>query len=215
MGVSTEGKESRGSVGSVFIYPPRIAHQESCLSTMDLEMFTAIWKYPSNGDAEKPPREAFDTVGRIAHALGWMEDLQGSLGRRHPMLDKLLQVTLFECSRSQRTPGTSRISLVLAYIQDHLAEPLPIKQLACIACMSESHFAHEFRRQTGLSPISHVRKIRLDRACKAIVQTNLVFREIARSVGFRDEFEFSRVFRRTMGISPSSLRSRRPVEGKA
>jgi AraC-like DNA-binding protein len=204
MGVSLNGKESQGAVGSVFIYPPQHIHQESCLSKIDLRMQTLVWK--ASATAHNLPFRTFDSCGYIQQALSWMRDLQSEPAFRHAILNRLLEVILFECSRHREASEIDRISQAARYIDDNAGEPLNVTLLSKIACMSESHFAHEFRRRTGSTPMAYVRKARLDRACKALVETNGGLRQIALDAGFRDEFEFSRVFRRVMGISPSSLR---------
>jgi AraC-like DNA-binding protein/quercetin dioxygenase-like cupin family protein len=206
MGVSTDGKESRGAVGSIYIYPPKWVHQESCLSKVELRMQALLWKDAS--PSASLPLQTFDQGGYVHQALSWMQNLQSEPAFRHAILNRLLEVILFECTRRRDAGETDRISEVARYIDDHAGERLNVERLAKIACMSKSHFAHEFRRRTSLSPMAYVRKARLDRACKALVQTPAGLRQIALDAGFRDEFEFSRVFRRIMGVAPGSLRKR-------
>ena len=212
MGVSVDGKESRGAIGSIFIYPPKVVHQEASLSKVELRMDALVWKGPAK--AGSLALQTFDPGGYVQQALAWMRDLQSEPAFRHAILNRLLEVLLFECSRHRNASEVDRISQVARYIDDNAGEPLNVTLLSKIACMSESHFAHEFRRRTGSTPMAYVRKARLDRACKALVETHAGLRQVALNAGFRDEFEFSRVFRRVMGISPGSLRHGPGLSGK-
>jgi AraC-like DNA-binding protein len=204
IGVSIDGQEMRGAVGSIYIYPPKLVHQESSLSRSELRMQTLVWR--NSSEASNLPLQTFDQGGYVHQALSWMQNLQSEPAFRHAILNRLLEVILFECTRRRDTGKTDRISEVARYIDDNAGERLNVERLAKIACMSKSHFAHQFRLRTSLSPMAYVRKARLDRACKALVQTPAGLRQIALNAGFRDEFEFSRVFRRIMGVAPGSLR---------
>ncbi len=109
-----------------------------------------------------------------------------------------------KCAPAEGRP----LDRVRAHIEKNLDQPLNINGLARIACLSRAHFIEKFHRETGFSPMAYVRKVRLEHAARAIMSSDVVLREIARQFGFRDEFQFSRVFRRTMGVAPGSLRTR-------
>jgi AraC-like DNA-binding protein len=207
--------QKTSSVGSIFIYPPNIPHQERCVSSINLEIHTVHFRAPdlvappTSALAALPtaPMEAFDRSGHLGDAMAWLDDMQDELENWKGTLDSLLQIILTECSRPKSAPvPDDRFSRVRVYIENNLSEPITVEQLAKSVAMSESRFAHEFRRMTGFSPKAYVRKIRLEHARKMLLGTDTVLREIARQTGFRDEYELSRVFRRVMGVSPSMLR---------
>ncbi len=59
---------------------------------------------------------------------------------------------------------------------------------------------HAERRQ---SPIDYLTEYRINEACKLLRAGNLSIAEVAVSVGFFDQFYFSRVFKRAKGVPPS------------
>jgi AraC-like DNA-binding protein len=203
----TKQSESRGVTGSIFLRPPWMTHEEMCTSNVGLKVQVIFWK-PRRDAAQlrRLPQESFDATGRVHQAMSWLYDLHQTpdLARYH--LDELLDLILLECARTAQPRITNRWSNVTAYVHQHLAGPLTLDQMARIAGMSRNYFVEEFHREIGLSPMAYVRKARLDQACRVITQTNKVFSEIALETGFRDEYEFSRVFRRVMGFAPSTLR---------
>src|SRR5207302_10988331 len=64
-----------------------------------------------------------------------------------------------------------RILRVLVYLQQHLDEPLPLEDLARVACFSPYHFHRVFRGMVGESVKEHVRRLRLERAAQRLTAT--------------------------------------------
>lgn len=83
-----------------------------------------------------------------------------------------------------------------------------VTSLAAVAAMSPSHFAHQFRRRTGTTPMVALRDERLALAVRLLRATDLPVAQVARAVGYRDPFYFSRLVRRTLGAAPSALAER-------
>jgi AraC-like DNA-binding protein len=201
--VNLEGHRYHGLAGSVFIYRPQRLHWEKTTSRTDLRMIGGFWK---SGARNNLPEHLHDAHGRIGYTMRWICDLYDAYGPRLPVFDHLTQAVIFECRQKTDAIDDTRMERVRSYISHAAHEELTVAKLAEVACMSERHFAREFQRRTQLTPMTYVRKMRLEKASSAIAQGNLPLRQIAREVGFRDEFEFSRVFRRVMGFAPSTLR---------
>ncbi len=88
----------------------------------------------------------------------------------------------------------------------HFREPITVAELMRRAGVGRWQYGTLFRRLTGLSPLEYVNALRLEQARKLLSQTDDPLREIARGVGFRDEYYFSRRFTRFMGVSPKEYR---------
>lgn len=84
------------------------------------------------------------------------------------------------------------------------AAPHTIASLAAVATMSPSHFAHEFKRRAGRTPMDAVRAERLSLATHLLRSTDLQIAQVAKAVGYRDPFYFSRLFHRHLGVVPST-----------
>ncbi len=84
--------------------------------------------------------------------------------------------------------------------------PLALDDLARAAGVSREHLSRLYQRYTGMGPMAAIRTLRLARASELLSHTNLGVAEIARAVGFANEFHFSRAFRALAGQSPSSFR---------
>ena len=69
--------------------------------------------------------------------------------------------------------------------------------------VSRSHLYRVFMLNVGKSPIDYLTEYRINEACKLLRAGNLSIAEVAISVGFFDQFYFSRVFKRAKGMPPS------------
>jgi AraC-like DNA-binding protein len=103
---------------------------------------------------------------------------------------------------------TAVIDPAVRYFEQHFAEPVYIADLAARLGCSAGHFHRLFKQHTGRSPILYLAELRVRRAAHLLSNTQLPIAEIARMVGFEDQFYFSRVFHRMMGRTASEYRRR-------
>jgi transcriptional regulator GlxA family with amidase domain len=94
------------------------------------------------------------------------------------------------------------------WLPDHLDEDLSVPALARRACMSERNFARAFRDETGMTPAAYVESARVERARIALETGDLPVETVARQAGFGTVETMRRAFRRRVGVSPASYRSR-------
>jgi AraC-like DNA-binding protein len=91
----------------------------------------------------------------------------------------------------------------------HLGDPsLDLPRLANAIGLNVDHFGRIFRSSMGMSPMQHLKRLRLHQAGRLLADTAMPISTIARMVGFNDPLHFSREFRRGMGTSPSGWRIR-------
>ncbi len=102
----------------------------------------------------------------------------------------------------------SRVVQVLRRLSDEFDKDISVAELAQSVAMSPSRLAHLFTAQTG-DPIMRARmKLRMRRAARLLEATSRQVSDIARDIGFKSLFQFSRQFSRWYGISPSGYRHR-------
>jgi AraC family transcriptional regulator len=99
-----------------------------------------------------------------------------------------------------------RLRAVVGYIEDHLDASLSLEQMAAVAHLSVYHFAHQFKRATGLPPYQYVIMRRVERAQQLLRKGGLSLAEIAARAGFPDQSTFGRHFKRLVGVTPGQFR---------
>jgi AraC-like DNA-binding protein len=71
--------------------------------------------------------------------------------------------------------------------------------------MSVRHLQNLFRK-SGATPMNWLYAVRLDRARRLLLESDMTVGDVASTVGFRDVSHFSRSFRRRFGASPGEYR---------
>ena len=102
--------------------------------------------------------------------------------------------------------GEHSLSRVLDYIHANLSNDLHLKELADIADLSTFHFAKLFKRSTGSSPHQYVLQRRVERVKQLLRNPLMSLTEVSLRAGFADQSHMSNVFRRFVGVTPSSFR---------
>jgi iron complex transport system substrate-binding protein len=95
-----------------------------------------------------------------------------------------------------------------SYIEEHFTEGLNLPALARRAGWSVPHLCTEFKRFFGISIIQYVQQLRLNQAAYLLRDHNWRVSEIASQVGYADLYTFSKMFKRSLGISPRGFRQR-------
>jgi AraC family transcriptional regulator len=93
------------------------------------------------------------------------------------------------------------------HVREHLAEEIPVEQLAQLAGLSPFHFSRMFKEATGTPPHQYVTRERITRAQQAIRETSRSLIEIGMDAGFTSPSHFAKVFRRVTGVTPTAFRS--------
>jgi len=91
---------------------------------------------------------------------------------------------------------------VEAYIDAHLDQNFALADLAAVAHLSEFHFARQFKQATGLPPHQFVIHQRVERAKRLIAARRLSLAQVAVEVGFSDQSQLTRHFKRLVGVTP-------------
>jgi AraC-like DNA-binding protein len=82
------------------------------------------------------------------------------------------------------------------------------ERIASELAMSTSHMYRVFNAALGMSPNRWIRSIRIEQARRRLVESRDRVGEIARQVGYADQFHFSKDFRALTGSSPREFRER-------
>lgn len=101
-----------------------------------------------------------------------------------------------------------RIHLVRDYIEENLARPLKLAELAAVAGVSVRQLGDIFAMETGWPPHRYVLHRRVERAKQLMATPELSLSHVALAVGFKSPAQFSRVFHQYAGMAPRTYRCR-------
>ena len=102
-----------------------------------------------------------------------------------------------------------RLNRVVAFLDAHLEQPLPLARVASIAALSPHHFHRVFRHRYGDTLARYVTRRRLELAATRLsLDPAADLLEVALAVGFGSAEAFSRAFKKRFGHPPSVWRQR-------
>ena len=96
-----------------------------------------------------------------------------------------------------------RVNRAIDHVTRHLASPLPLEDVARVACFSPYHFHRIFRALVGETLHAFVKRVRLERAVYLMSHDGAPLTDIALRCGFSSSSDFSRSFRAHFGVPPS------------
>jgi len=97
-------------------------------------------------------------------------------------------------------------------IEEMCTERLYVPELARLCSLSESRFRRRFRAETGFTPVGYKNELLIRRGCELLRYSDSTVAEISAVLGFANPYEFTRFFKKQMGLPP--LRYRRETEGE-
>ncbi|MBC8134910.1 MAG: helix-turn-helix transcriptional regulator [Fibrella sp.] len=92
------------------------------------------------------------------------------------------------------------------YVENHLAAPIGVPDLAKSRNMERSRYSHYFRSVTGETPARFMTQVRLESAARCLAETDATLDAIATQTGFADANHLCKVFRRHYHLSPGAYR---------
>jgi AraC family transcriptional regulator of arabinose operon len=132
----------------------------------------------------------------------------GDAGWIHHHLAALM-ADLFSAQAGDRPPSQDRAGLAdaLRLVRSQYARTIALAELADAAGITASHFVRRFRAATGTTPFRYLERYRIARAQELLrAGSSRSVAEVGAQVGYGDPAYFSRVFRRTCGVTPSAYR---------
>jgi len=103
---------------------------------------------------------------------------------------------------AERLRVDQRISDVITRLEHHYCEPLSVQALADEMHVGRSYLSEQFRRRTGCSIKAYITRLRMQHACMLMTDFRRSVRGIAEECGYDDPLFFSRMFKKTYGMSP-------------
>lgn len=108
--------------------------------------------------------------------------------------------------RSAGGLGDRQFAAVRAVMEERLAEPVPLAELASTAGLSVSQFSRQFKARTGLAPHRFLLGLRVDQACRLLRTGRTPIAEIAVVCGFSHQEHLTRVMRAHLDTTPGAVR---------
>ena len=98
------------------------------------------------------------------------------------------------------------IDNAMLYFSEHYNEDICIEDYAATHHMSTSWFIKNFKQYTGSTPMQYILSKRIHNAETLLENEHYSISEISNIIGYDNPLNFSRIFKKVKGISPSEYR---------
>jgi AraC-like DNA-binding protein len=91
-------------------------------------------------------------------------------------------------------------------IEERSSEELPLTRVAKSVNISANYLSEKFKQVTGINFVNYLTRVRVEKACSLLRDSNERVSEIAFAVGFQSLSQFNRAFKKLLRKSPTSYR---------
>ncbi|WP_442865907.1 helix-turn-helix domain-containing protein [Burkholderia sp. IMCC1007] len=108
---------------------------------------------------------------------------------------------------AQEARASELIRAAAHHLRANSANRISIANAAQAAAMSERNFLRRFKNEIGVTPTEFVLRVRLEKACTMLVETDLPADKVARRVGLGSGDRLAKLFRQHLSMSPTEYRA--------
>lgn len=94
-----------------------------------------------------------------------------------------------------------------SYILANYMHDITVESISKFLGINRGYFSTIFKKAIGKSPKRYIVDVRLEKAARFLLENNFTPSEAARSTGYNDVFNFSKMFKRKFGISPLNYKN--------
>jgi AraC family transcriptional regulator of arabinose operon len=201
------------------IIPKNVGHRYKSSNTNPWSIY---WVHFSGLTADAICQRTLEQGELYAHAIPYDKDRINLFEQIYAMLEhsfheKEMEITnlylqhfisslVYYKQLSPVTYDTDAVSTSIAYMKVNIQKKLLIEDLAARCGISVSHYSRLFRQKTGSSPINYFNLLKIQNSCQYLYFSDLNIKEIAITLGIDDQYYFSRLFTKLIGMSPLKYR---------
>lgn len=220
--VELAGQRSDIRSGSVFTYGPGIPHRIGVDASVVMTKYFVDFVGSSvktllhatdlsepillGATALEPFRQQFETM------IATGQDAAKHARRLCALLLEMLLLQTDEVEASSQSPDAMSWSTYRAcrnYIEEHYLVLTSMHEVARACHVSPAHLTRVFKRYHACTPYRFLMQLKMNRAATLLMNPEMLVKEVAAQIGYDDPYHFSKVFKRTLGVSPDIFRRSR------
>lgn len=123
------------------------------------------------------------------------------------VLSLILAETYDREKRHTTLEQNKHVTNVVRYMYKNLGKNLTLEQIVEEFDLSKSYLNAIFQKHTQHAPMDFFINLKMKRACRLLRTTELYIYEVAQQLGYEDQYYFSRVFKKVVGMSPKEYKA--------
>ena len=205
--ISPSGEKTLLTKGNSYLIPSGYSYSYGCDNRMSHVFFHLLLSSFDGldilGEVEHPISCPFDSVPDGVHVF---DDPVDSLYTESFITFSLHSLLTHNGISLNPKRYSNEVKTAIEYIRRNLSVQLKICDIAQSSFSAPSTLTRNFRRETGMSMGEYIDHLILQKAERLLKTTDMSLLEISDSLGFCDQFYFSRRFSEKYGTSPSKYR---------
>ena len=109
----------------------------------------------------------------------------------------------------KQVKNNDKIEKSMYFMNEQIDRIISLQELAAQCGLSLSHYCLVFKKHTSYTPLEYFTRLKIQKACNLLDLTGNNIKKIAHSLGFDDQYYFSRVFTKIMSVPPTVYRNRK------
>ncbi len=147
--------------------------------------------------------------------FGMLADITLDNFAKHDIIEEIIGIlssnsganadTSYECTAGR--DNSAAIGMITDHIRRNLRTDITLDGIAEAVHLSRYYICYLFKKQTGITPFQYLLELRIAEAKRLLSATDEAVNAIAERVGFNNTNYFNRVFRVSVGLTPTEYRS--------
>lgn len=219
--VETQGRRKKISANQMFVIPPKVVCAYGASKT---KPWTNYWIHFTGTNAKHyapvlnevisiPPANNSRIDERLQLFEEMLQNLQDAFQPEKVVyaniclkqfLSSVKFLNVYRDAKS--TKENDLLKEVMAYMRNNLHKNISVGELAETFACSSSNIYKIFKLNLDTAPKDFFIHLKMERARKYLTQSNLKVKEIGLRLGYDDQYYFSRIFTKHVGLSPANYR---------
>ena len=120
----------------------------------------------------------------------------------------LILAEIYEREKKDSTQEQNKfVTNVVRYMYRHIYENITLDTISEDFKLSKSYLNAIFQKYTRHSPMDFFINLKMKEACKMLRSSEMYIYEIAQKLGYSDQYYFSRIFKKVVGMSPKEYKN--------
>ncbi|MEF3303823.1 helix-turn-helix domain-containing protein [Paenibacillus sp. GYB003] len=220
-----EGESGTAAFGDWIVCPPRTPFRRVVVTPLSFYALRLFWHdrdgnriEPAEGREYVTGKISIKNTSRLAANYAMMKKAESLDHKRKLQLHNhyAQDIWLLYCAESGEEPwAQSRsepnspdpvMSKASALIRKHAFQTIDLKQIAASLELSPARLTQKFKSEFGVTPIHYLTSIRLEKAKRLLLDTNLTLEQISESIGYQNGYYLNRIFLKHMNVTPAKYR---------
>jgi len=157
-------------------------------------------------------RAAVEGGGRLENMLGLNYELTSELYSIESFegvcmwITRTLDSMMDKVYETRNVKNAETMSRVMNFMRANYAQPLTLESVSKQVFLSPFYLSHLFSDELGITFIEYLTRIRMEQAKHLLADPTLSIQAVANQVGYDDASYFSKVFKKSNGVTPNAYR---------